>query len=171
MDLNRSYFRMRYRLKNSNANNVAASDKLYPAPNLAHILIKQMTVHLNGTLINTQTDTYAYKAYLETLLNNDQEEANSLLRPQGWLGTHTDGSSALDFATPWTANDIDIATPHAHCIVLSRIKQAALLLPQEEQVHYLDGLVRTLIFKLHSEIFQLSKPLVPGVEIKIRVLF
>ena len=170
VDLNRSYFRMRYRMKKADGNDVAAGDKLYPAPNLAHTLIKQMTVHLNGTLINAQTDTYAYKAYSETLLNYDQQEANGLLRVQGWLGTHTDGSSALDFATPLTANNTD-TSPKAHYTALSRTKKAALLLSQEEQVHYQDGHVRTLMFKPHSEIFQLNKPLVPGVEIKVRFHF
>ena len=170
VDLNRSYFRMRYRLKKANGNDVTAGDKLHPAPNLAHTLIKQMTFHLNGTLINAQTNTYAYKAYLETLLNYDQQEANSLLRVQGWFNTYTDGSSALDFATPLTTNNTD-TSPHAHYTALSRTKKAALLLSQEEQVHYQDGNVRTLIFKPHSEIFQLNKPLVPGVKIKIRFYF
>ena len=92
------------------------------------------------------------------------------MRVQGWLGTHTDGSSALDFATPLTANNTD-TSPHAHYTALSRTKKAALLLSQEEQLHYQDGHVRTLMFKPHSQIFQLNKPLVPGVEIKIRFYF
>ena len=124
VDLNRSYFRMRYRLKKANGTNVAAGDKLYPTHNLAHTLIKHMTVHLNGNLINAQTDTYAYKAYLETLLNYDQQEANSLLRVQGWFGTHTNESSALDFATPLKASNTDMAL-HAHYTALSRTKKAA----------------------------------------------
>ena len=140
------------------------------SPQSGHTLIKQMTVYLNGTLINAQTDTYAYKAYLETLLNYDQQEANSLLRVQDWFGTHTDGSSALDFATPLTANNTD-TSPHTHYSALSWTKKAALLLSQEQQVHFNDGNVHTLIFKPHSDIFQLNKPLVPGVEIKIRFYF
>ena len=171
VDLSRSYFKVRIRLKKNDGTDLADGDKLYPAPNLAHTLIKQMTIHLNGTLINAQTDTYAYKAFLETVLNYDQQEANSLLRPQGWLGTHTDGSSALDFATPLTANNTDSAGPHAHYTALAPTKKAALALSRAEQGHYQGGAFRTLIFKPHSEIFHLSKALVPGVEIKIRFYF
>ena len=85
IDLSRSYFTMKLRLRKQNGTNIDAGDVLYPANNLAHTLIKQLTCHLNGTLISPQNDSYAYKAYLETVLNYNAQEAHTLLRPQGWF--------------------------------------------------------------------------------------
>ena len=172
IDLSRSYFTMKLRLRKQNGADVDAGDVLYPANNLAHTLIKQLTCHLNGTLISPQNDSYAYKAYLETVLNYNAQEAHTLLRPQGWFPTqHAMMTTGLDFPTPLTANNVDEATPHAHYTALSRTKKAAVLLSKQEQVPYQGGAVRTLVFKPHSELFHLNKPLVPGVEIKLRFMF
>ena len=171
IDLSRSYFTMKLRLKKQNGADVDDGDLLYPANNLAHTLIKQLTCHLNGTLISPQNDSYAYKAYLETILNYNAQEGHTLLRPQGWFPTqHAMMTTGLDFPTPLTANNLDDATPHAHT-ALSRPKKAAVLLSKQEQVPYQGGAVRTLVFKPHSELFHLNKPLVPGVEIKLRFMF
>ena len=56
---------------------------------------------MNGTLTTEQTDTYAYKAYLETILNYGTEDEKTILRPQGYY-------SALDHpGNDLTANQID----------------------------------------------------------------
>ena len=95
VDLNRSYFTMNLRLKRSNATNLAADQKLWVTNNLAHAIIKQIDLRLNGTLISPQSYTYHYKAYLETLMNYNREEGKTVLRPQGWF-------NALDFPAEWT---------------------------------------------------------------------
>ena len=61
---------------------MAAADNLSPINNLAHTMLKQISVRLNGTLISPQTDTYHYTAYLETLLNYDREDGEMVLKPQ-----------------------------------------------------------------------------------------
>ena len=110
IDLSRSYLTMKLRLKNGT--DLADGELLYPANNLAHTLIKQLTCHLNGTLISPQNDSYAYKAYLKTVLNYSDKEGHTLLRPQGWFPTQHDMmTTGLDFPTPLTANKLDIATP------------------------------------------------------------
>ena len=53
--------------------------------NLAHSLFKQINARLNGTLISPQTDTYHYKAYIETVLNNDRDDGETILQPDGWF--------------------------------------------------------------------------------------
>ena len=45
-------------------------------------MIKQLTVWLKGTLVTEQADTYAYKAYLEILLNYFDNASN--LKPK-WM--------------------------------------------------------------------------------------
>ena len=71
VELGRSYFTMELRLKKSTNDDLVANEKLWPVNNLAHFIIKQIDLQLNGKLISPQSDTYHYKAYLETLLNYD----------------------------------------------------------------------------------------------------
>ena len=71
VDLGRSYFTMELSLKKEDGGNLDAAEILFPVNNLAHSIIKQIDMQLNGTLISPQSDTYHYKAYLETLLNYD----------------------------------------------------------------------------------------------------
>ena len=98
VDLGRSYFTMELRLKKEYAGNLVAAEKLWPVNNLAHSIIKQIDLQLNGTLISPQSDTYHYKAYLETLLNYDREDGKTVLGPQGWF-------NQVDFPPQWTANN------------------------------------------------------------------
>ena len=105
MDLSRSYFAMELRLKKSTNDDLVANEKLWPVNNLAHWIIKQIDLYLNGTLISPQSDNYHYKAYLEELLNYDREDGKTVLAPQGWF-------SQVDFPAQWTANNTDTTTPH-----------------------------------------------------------
>ena len=77
-DLNRSYFVIDRRMYSSSQNGIvahanSASDAnntkfVYAVNNLAHTIFKQINLRFNGTLMTEQTDTYAYSAYLQTLL-------------------------------------------------------------------------------------------------------
>ena len=59
-------------------------------------------MYVNGTLTTEQTNTYAYKAYPETILNYGTEDEETILRPQGYY-------SGLDYptVTDFTANKFD----------------------------------------------------------------
>ena len=61
IDLNRSYFEMEVQF-------------MYPVTNLAHSMIKQLSVHVNGVLLEPQTDHYHYKAFFQTILNNSRND-------------------------------------------------------------------------------------------------
>ena len=52
VDLGRSYFTTELRLQKSTNDNLAAADKLWVTNNLAHTIIKQIDLQLNGTLIS-----------------------------------------------------------------------------------------------------------------------
>ena len=114
VDLGRSYFTMELSLKKEDAGNLVANEKLWPVNNLAHSIIKQIDLQLNGTLISPQSDTYHYKAYLETLLNFDREDGKTVLGPQGWF-------NQVDFPPQWTATTIpDKAGDHAELLASSQ---------------------------------------------------
>ena len=93
VDLNRSYFVIDLRSYSSSQNGIvangnAASDAnntrfVYAVNNLAHTLFKQINLRFNGTLMTEQTDTYAYSAYFQTLLNYHRDDGETLLQPQG----------------------------------------------------------------------------------------
>ena len=57
-----------------------ADDKLVaPINNILHSLIQQFSIKLNGIDVTEKTDSYAYKAYLESLLNYNSEAKSSFL--------------------------------------------------------------------------------------------
>ena len=95
VDLNRSYFVVDLRLSTSGQNGIvadanAASDAnntkfTYAVNNLAHTIFKQINVRFNGTLMTEQTDTYAYSAFFQTLLNYNRDDGETVLQPQGWV--------------------------------------------------------------------------------------
>ena len=164
VDLNRSYFTMQLRLKKNDGNNLAAANKLWAANNLAHTIIKQIDLRLNGTLISPQSDTYHYKAFLETLMNYTREEGETVLRPQGWF-------NALDFPPELTANNTDSTTPHNNYRDLPAGQKTALALSIAETIPYQGGMYRSLVFQPHLEAFHTGHILVPGVEIKMKFHF
>ena len=53
--------------------------------NLAHTIFKQISLRFNGALMSEHTDTYAYSAYFQTLLNYHRDDGETLLQPLGWV--------------------------------------------------------------------------------------
>ena len=100
IDLNRSYFEMEVKLQTSTPANLAYNTVLYPVTNLAHTMIKQLSVHVNGVLLEPQTDHYHYKAFFETILNNNRNDGETILEPQGWYND-------FDLPNLLTANAVD----------------------------------------------------------------
>ncbi len=168
VDLSRSFFEIELALKKDNAVNLIGTDKLWPVNNLAHSLFKQINVRLNGTLISPQTDTYHYKAFLETLLNYDRHDGETILKPQGWY-------NAIDFPATWTDNNTDTAANdgqgHAIYQALSANHKEALAVLKTEQANYTGGKRHVLRFTPYIEVFHLSKLLVPRVQIGIQMNF
>ena len=142
--------------------------KLWPVNNLAHSLIKQIDLYLNGTLISPQSDTYHYKAYLEELLNYDREDGKMVLGPQGWF-------SQVDFPPQWTANNSNTTdnggAGHADYQNLSANHKRALAASVAETANYVGGVTHSLVFTPHLEVFHTGKVLVPEVEIKMKFHF
>ena len=164
VDLGRSYFTMELRLQKSTNANLVADEKLWPVNNLAHSIIKQIDLHLNGTLISPQSDTYHYKAYLETLLNYDREDGKTVLGPQGWF-------NQVDFPPQWTNNNTDKAGDHAAWNALSANHKAAYEAMVAEVRKYAGGATHSVVFTPHLEVFHTGKLLVPGIEIKMKFHF
>ena len=171
IDLKESYFEVDLSIRKgaatvANAGNaLAAADVIGLANNLVHTLFKQINVRLNGTLISPQTDTYHLKAFIETILNNDRDDGNTVLTPEGWynsLDVPDDGDP-----DEYTADKLDIATPHDDYVALND-EQKALV---KNRLQFLGGNKVTMRFRPYLEVFHLSKLLVPGVQIQIDMYF
>ncbi|CAH3150031.1 unnamed protein product [Porites evermanni] len=58
---------------------------VYCVNNFGHSIFRDITLSMNGVLMTEQSNTYHYRAYLETLLNYNREEGATKLAPQGWV--------------------------------------------------------------------------------------
>ena len=61
------------------------SRHVYCVNNFGHTIFRDITLSMNGVLMTEQSNTYHYRAYLETLLNYNREEGATKLAPQGWV--------------------------------------------------------------------------------------
>ena len=161
INLDKSYFEIELRLKLTDANNVVQATRTVLANNLAHTLFKQISVRLNGTLLSPQTDTYHLTAFIETLLNNDKQDGEDLLAPQGWyncLSVPSDGEG-----DEFTADQLNPA--HADFAALANNQQKIIL----SRVKFLGGNRVILRFTPALEVFRLGKLLKPNVQIQIEM--
>ena len=55
-----------------------------PVNNWLHSLFSQVDVYLSGTLVTPSTNTYPYRAYIETLLSYGSEAKETQLTSQLW---------------------------------------------------------------------------------------
>ena len=120
--------------------------------NIAHSLFKQISVRLNKTLISPQTDTYHYKAYLETILNYNRDDGETILKPQGWY-------NAIDMPDTLTANQLD--KTHADFAAMSEEYQHVVKTLDLENAKHAGGKSCVLCFVPNIEVFHLNKLLSP----------
>ena len=64
---------------------------------LFHSLFKQVTVQLNNKTVSDSSNMYAYRAYLETLINCSGDIQNYRLKAEGW---YKDTHDKMDEANP-----------------------------------------------------------------------
>ena len=117
--------------------------------NPLHSMIKQLSIRLNGTLITEQSDTYAYRAYIESLLNYTAAEKGSFL------------TSALFYKD--TAGNMDETDPEQ-----ATAAKKNLGLFRRAQYTY-DSNIIGLMGTPFCDIFQTDRFLVPNVEVKIKI--
>ena len=113
-----------------------------PVNNFLHSLFSQVDVYLNQTLVSPPNNNYAYRAYIETLLNYDQTAKDSHLGSVLWAN---DTSEQMDSFT----NNIGL---------------------KSRRDLFYDNRV-DLLGHLHSDIFNQEKLLINGVELRIRLVY
>lgn len=165
VDMSRSHVEVKCKFKQGDGTalpTLAAPATMFPVTNLGHSIVANVRVSLNGTLVSGQSDKYAYKAFLDTVVNHDREDGKTLLRASGWRNGLDPKESTL------TANQLDIT--HNDFKALSATHQEALLGMRAEYAKIREK-ERTFIIRPFNELFCLSKVLIPGVSINIQITF
>jgi len=70
---------VRAKITRNNNTNLAEDSTSAPVNLLLHIMYNQVDISLNGTLINSSTNTYPYRCMLETLLSYGEDAKKSQL--------------------------------------------------------------------------------------------
>ena len=104
LDMANCLLHVRAKIVKANGENLEAANMVGPVNNFLHSLFSQVDVSLNGTLITSSTNTYAYRAYLETLLSYGSDTKTSQLTSALF---YKDEAGKMDKPDPLAANAAD----------------------------------------------------------------
>ena len=93
-DLANTYLHVICKVLHSDGSKLKEERNIDPVNNLLHSMWSQVDLYLNDMLITPSTNTYPYRAYLETLLSFDESVKRNRLRSalwdDDWRGTRDD---------------------------------------------------------------------------------
>ncbi|XP_025157444.1 uncharacterized protein F54H12.2-like [Harpegnathos saltator] len=124
----------------------AASAKVGPVNHILHSMLNQIDVYFNEKLVSPPNNAYAYRAYIEALLNYASPVKTSHLASCLWYNDTTRNMDALLGATPCN-HGLD--------------KRAAFVQ---------GGRTLDLIGHLHCDVFNQDKFLINSVELRMRLV-
>ena len=100
VDLSKTILVVRAKVTKANGNDLDANEKVGIVNNFLHSLFKQVDVFLKEKQVTQATGTYAYRAYLETLLNYGPAAKESQLTAAMF---YKDTAGKMDVADPTAA--------------------------------------------------------------------
>jgi len=77
----------------------------------------------------------------------------------------------VDVPPQYTANNLDKDSDHAHWQALSENQKTSIDKARGERSKYVGGKKNIMRFKPHSELFNLNKLLIPGIQIDLQIYF
>lgn len=123
-----------------------SATKVGPVNLLLHSMFNQIDVYFNQKLVSPPNNAYAYRAYIETLLNYASPAKTSHLTSSLW---DADTTERMD-------ETLDSATPNQALV---------------RRAHYVQGeRALDLIGHLHCDVFNQDKFLINGVEVRVRLV-
>ena len=84
VDLSQTTLSIKYRVTESNDTPIEDTSKVAPINNTIHSLFSQVTVSLKDHNVSQPNSAYAYRAYIETLLNYSRSAKRTWLQAVGW---------------------------------------------------------------------------------------
>ena len=99
LDLANTMLHVQAKVTRADGADLDMADPVGPVNNLLHSLFSQVDVYLKGTLVTPSTNTYAYRAYIETLLSYGTDAKATQLTSQLWhkdTAIHMDAAEIID---------------------------------------------------------------------------
>ena len=91
LDLSAAYLHLTASISVGGVTNPTEDDKVVPVNNLVQSLFSQVDVSLNGKMVSSSSNTYAYRAYIETLLTFGKAYKKIFLTNYMWYKDDTAG--------------------------------------------------------------------------------
>ena len=148
LDLANTMLHVQVKVTRANGDDLDLADPVGPVNNWLHSLFGQVDVYLNGTLVTHLTNTYAYRAYIETLLSYGTDAKVTQLTGQLW---HKDTAAHMD-----AVEIVDGATANAGFVA--------------RRENIVRSRVVDMMGRLHVDLFLQDKFLINGVDVKIRLV-
>ena len=147
IDLTNTFLHLGVKITAADGANIADDAAIGPVNLLMNSLFSQVDVALNDKLVSSSTNTYAYRAYLETLLNYGKEAKESQLISVMW---YKDTFGKMDERLVAAAGENKRLVKRASFTKSSNIVD--------------------MMGRIHSEIFFQEKLLMNGISVRIRLV-
>ena len=148
VDLAQTKLHIKAKITNGDGTNLADGAQVGPTNLFLQSMFSQCEVMLNERLVSPASTNYAYRAYLETLLNYGKEAKESQFTASMF---HKDTAGRMDAQDP-TANDAD-----ANLGLKKRYAASS-----RSKIIDMAG-------PIHADIFQQDRMLLPSVDIKVKM--
>ena len=145
LDLANTYLLIRAKVVRGVGTDLAADTPVAPVNNWLHSLFSQVDVYLNDTLVTPSSNTYPFRAYVDTVLSYGDEAKNTQLTSQLW---YKDTAGHMD-ATNVDGGNTGLVERRRY-IAESRIVE--------------------MMGRLHVDLFLQDRFLLNGVSVKIRLV-
>ena len=145
IDLANTYLLVRAKVVRGVGTDIADDTPVAPVNNWLHSLFSQVDVHLNDTLVTPSSNTYPFRAYVETLLSYGAEAKKTQLTSQLW---YKDTAGHME-ATQENGGNAGLVERRRH-IAGSRVVE--------------------MMGRLHVDLFMQDRFLINGVTVKIRLV-
>ena len=145
IDLANTYLLVRAKVVRGVGTDIADDTPVAPVNNWLHSLFSQVDVHLNDTLVTPSSNTYPFRAYVETLLSYGAEAKKTQLTSQLW---YKDTAGHME-ATQENGGNAGLV---------------------ERRRHVAGSRVVEMMGRLHVDLFMQDRFLINGVTVKIRLV-
>ena len=190
IDLRFSYFEWELQFKRSDGTDLPAATNADNANtltgfvnNIPHSLIKQFLLKCNGTLLTEQIDMYHHKAMLQTLLNYNRQDGDTILQATNGLWRNVNDNpetyTATNIIAPSAVARVDVGQPAAgggdvnnvlqqvpgnddYVALTDNHKQSILAQKKEGRKLWSGTKEQTLRMRPFSEIFHTDKWILPN---------
>ncbi|KAI0228029.1 hypothetical protein LSAT2_021517, partial [Lamellibrachia satsuma] len=148
LDLANTMLHVQAKVTRANGHAIDADESVGPVNNWLHSLWSQVDLYLNGTLVTSSSNTYAFRAYIETLLSYGADAKSTQLTNQLWYKDTASRMNAIELAAGPAPN---------HGFVTRR-------------EYITRSRVVDMMGRLHLDMFMQDKFLINGVDVKIRLV-